>query len=136
MLVKPKDKTPTDKQCGAIYQITCPKCDLQYIGETARSIGQRLKEHVKTDINIKSAIGEHIQLTGHPITIDNVKVLGREAQWHTRKIKEAIEIKTHKPALNRDGGYELPAIYNNFWSRDNSTNHVTNELPSALRTVE
>ena len=88
LLVKPKDQT--SKKCGVIYKITCPKCDQSYIGETARPMGIRLKEHIKTAGNITSAIGEHISQTGHPISIEDVKIVGTESDWHRRKIKEAI----------------------------------------------
>ena len=135
LLVKPKDPTPIVKQCGVVYHIQCPECDQVYIGETSRPMGVRLKEHLKTDGSITSAIGEPIRETGHPIGVENIKVLGRDSDWHTRKVKEAIEIRTHKPALNRDGGYELAKIYNTFWSRDTTTNHVTEELQS-VRSVE
>ena len=99
-------------------------------------MGIRLKEHIKTAGNITSAIGEHISQTGHPISIEDVKIVGTESDWHRRKIKEAIEIKTHRPSLNRDGGYELAHIYNNFWSRENNTYHVTNEISEGNRSVE
>ena len=99
-------------------------------------MGVRLKEHLKTEGTIISAIGEHIRETGHPIGVENIKVLGRESDWHTRKVKEAIEIRTHRPTLNRDGGYELAKIYNTFWSHDNPTSHVTEESGQSLRSVE
>ena len=31
-----------------------------------------------------------------------------------RKIREAVEIRTHKPEMKRDNGYDLPVIYNNL----------------------
>jgi len=34
-----------------------------------------------------------------------------EVNIFKRRIKEAIQIKLTKPALNRDNGYELAAIY-------------------------
>ena len=133
--MNPKDKTETAKKCGVVYKISCPECDHSYVGETARTMGQRLKEHLKTQGTITSAIGEHISQTGHPISIENVKIIGTESDWHRRRIKEAIEIKSHRPTLNRDGGYELAHIYNNFWSRENSNYRETNEI-SEVRTVE
>ena len=39
------------------------------------------------------------------------KVLSTEVNTFKRRIKEAIQIKLTKPALNRDNGYELAAIY-------------------------
>ena len=59
-------------------------------------------------------VGEHIHQHDHSITMDNVQIIGREEQLWKRKIREAIEIKTRKPTLNRDTGYELAAIYNDL----------------------
>ena len=117
MLVHPKDKTPTMKQCGVIYQIPCQGCSETYIGETARPLGTRLNEHKKPP----SAVAEHQSNTGHPVDWDNTKVLEREDGTITRKIKEAIQIKLHKPALNRDIGWELPPIYDHLLSPDPRT---------------
>ena len=42
---------------------------------------------------------------------NKTKVLSTEVNTFKRRIKEAIQIKLTKPALNRDNGYELAAIY-------------------------
>ena len=42
---------------------------------------------------------------------NKTKVLSTELNTFKRRIKEAIQIKLTKPALNRDNGYELAAIY-------------------------
>ena len=44
-----------------------------------------------------------------PISVDNV--------W-TRKLREAIEIKTERPTFNRDTGYDLLAIYDDLLSHN------------------
>ena len=52
----------------------CPDCQGDYIGETGRNMGTRLKEH----INLKgsnSAIKEHLDATGHRCSIKNVNIL-------------------------------------------------------------
>ena len=38
-------------------------------------------------------------------------LLARKEGWFKRKIREAIEIKTLQPTINRDQGFDLPAIY-------------------------
>ena len=51
ILVFPKDKTPKDKKCGVLYEITCDQGPVQvYIGETKRSLGKRFKEHTNLTI--------------------------------------------------------------------------------------
>ena len=125
-MVKPKDHVDKCKKHGVIYQINCNNCDANYIGETSCSLGLRLKEHQKTHTSLITAVGEHCKETGHKITPDNIKILG-QTDWLRRKIHESLEITCNKPSLNREGGYELAAIYNTVWSRDDSNySHVTN----------
>ena len=46
ILVKPKDKDPEDKKSGVIYCYQCSAidCGEEYIGETARTLGERYQE--------------------------------------------------------------------------------------------
>ena len=44
-------------------------------------------------------------------SIRTMEVLAREKGWFKRKVREAIEIKTLQPTINRDQGFDLPAIY-------------------------
>ena len=48
-LVAPKDKDHLTKKSGIIYRYKCDRleCDEEYIGETARTFGERYKEHLK-----------------------------------------------------------------------------------------
>lgn len=113
LLVNPKDKLDKLKKCGAIYEITCGGCEDIYIGETARPLKVRLKEHTRRTPPL-TAVGEHCTNTGHNIPVQNVKVLDTEQLWLRRKVKEAILIKERHPVLNRDKGLELPAIYDHI----------------------
>ena len=64
-LVNPKDKDHKSKQTGVIYQYQCPhiQCSSSYIGESGRSLGDRVKEHLKAP----SPIHLHNTTTGHPL---------------------------------------------------------------------
>ena len=49
LLVSPKDKDNIIKKNGVIYWFKCDSidCEEEYIGESARTFGERYKEHLK-----------------------------------------------------------------------------------------
>ena len=48
IFAKPKDPVPKEQKSDAIYSIPCNDCNLQeYIEQTKRQFGTRLKEHQK-----------------------------------------------------------------------------------------
>ena len=110
MLVKPKDPIPHTDKCGAIYQITCEVCNKVYIGETGRPLKKRISEHRRTTGSI-TTVGEHIRDTGHNMRWNDIKILGSETTWFSRRIKESIEIKTRNPEINDNSGYKLSPLY-------------------------
>jgi hypothetical protein len=119
-LVHPKDKTPTIKKCGVLYQIPCNNCEEFYVGETARPLEKRLKEHHRTrgEPNVITGMGQHSKTTGHSFSDPDVTIIAREDHWLRRKISESIHIRTRKPTLNKDQGYELPPIYMTVLTHD------------------
>ena len=123
MLVRPKDSTEPSRKTGVVYNIQCKDCDHEYIGETGRTLGAGVDEHRKL---ATSAVHEHMRTTGHRIEWNKVKVIDTEPVEHRRRTKEAIHIRQRRPALNRDTGADLPAIYSSLLSRDRS-GHVTTE---------
>ena len=110
ILVHPKDKTDTLEKCGVIYKITCPDCHQTYIGETARQLNTRLKEHTKMKAPL-TAVGEHCVNHQHRVTKENIEIIGNEPNYWRRKIRESVEIRLAHPDMNRDEGYDLPPIY-------------------------
>ena len=94
LLVKPKDPTPIDQQCGLVYHIKCQDCHHNYIGETSRNMGVRFKEHT-TRKGTVSAVKEHLESSHHKCKLENIKILDREEDC--RKIKEAINHDTETP---------------------------------------
>ena len=87
------------------FCIPCGGCNKVYVGETKRSVGERIKEHNAKIANNLSAVAEHHQNTGHEADLENIKVLYREDKLLPRKVREAIFIKKEaSPTLNRDGG--------------------------------
>ena len=65
--MRPKDTVNPTKQDGVVYRIPC-ECGKVYIGETGRSMQERIKEHDR-DIRLgrtqTSAVSEHTHETGH-----------------------------------------------------------------------
>ena len=76
-LVRTKDTVDPAKQDGVVYMIPC-ECGKVYIGETGRSMHERIKEHDR-DIRLArtqtSAISEHANKTGHHPLWNEVKFI-------------------------------------------------------------
>ena len=109
-LVAPKDQDHLTKKSGIIYRYKCDRleCDEEYIGETARTFGERYKEHLKAP----SPIYDHCNISGHNITLNNFSIVGREEQNISRLIKESMFIRVNNPSLNKNiGKYHLPHIW-------------------------
>ena len=44
---KPKNRVVTKQKTNVVYSIPCGDCEKEYLGETKRQFGTRLKEHLK-----------------------------------------------------------------------------------------
>ena len=96
-------------KCGVVYQLTCHDCEASYIGETERALKQRLKEHHKDS----SPVGHHMGYNNHELDSQNIRIVDRDSRWFQRGVREAIEIRSRSPTLNRDRGrHNLPSVYN------------------------
>ena len=95
--MRPKVTVYPAKQDGVVYKIPC-ECGKVYIGETGRSMHERIKEH---DRNMwlagaqSSTVSEHSNATGHYPLWDEVKFIDRDPHLHTHRVKEAIDIRLH-----------------------------------------
>ena len=110
LLIAPRDKDNIIQKGEVIYRyrLDQPSCNMEYIGETGISFGERCKEHLRA----LSSIFNHFQTAGHNITLDNFSIVCRESQGFTRTIKEAMFIRVNDPPLNRNlGKYQLPHIW-------------------------
>ena len=94
-LVNPKDKDYKTKQTGVIYHYQCPhiQCSSSYIGESDRSLGERVKEHLKAP----SPIHLHSATMGHPLDPNQFNIIHKEVQSQSRTIKEAMFICVQDP---------------------------------------
>ena len=94
-LGNPKDKDPATNQTGVIYKYQCPhiNCPSSYIGESGRSLGERVKEHFKAP----SPIHLHSATTGHPMDPNQFSIVHKEVNMQSRTIKEAMFIHVQDP---------------------------------------
>ena len=78
----------------------------QYIGQTKRKLGTRIREHEKScegdlsgilpDLNNDNGIPFHFATTGHVFSFEDTKILAREKNTFRRKVIEGIHIYNKK----------------------------------------
>ena len=101
-----KDKTNFEHQHDLIYHVNCPipTCGDNYIGETARRIHERIKDH--NGRNYKSHMLKHsIEKHLDNVAQENFKIIAWNFindKWK-RKISESLWIKDLRPTLNAQG---------------------------------
>ena len=63
-------------------------------------------------MQVPTPIHDHYNMTGYAESIDNLSIVGREAQNIAVSIKKAILTRVNDSSLNRDiGKYQLPDIW-------------------------
>ena len=132
-LGNPMDRDPKINQTGIIYHYQCPhiNCPNAYIGESGRSLGERVKEHFKAP----SPLHHHSTTKGHQMDPNHFNIMHKEVNSQSRTIKEAMFIQVQDPTLNRNlGKYQLPHIWDHLLQASSTlqckpTNHPT--TPSA-----
>ena len=98
-----KDETPFEEQHDLFYRAVCAtdKCTEHYVGETARRIAERAKDHNGRD--------QHSHLVKHAIENNHLPVVkgdftilesGHRSNTRKRKIAEALMTKVIKSSLN------------------------------------
>ena len=100
---KTKDKTKFEHQHDIIYHVRCSAENYpdDYIGETARRVVERVKDHGGRDT--KSHMFKHsIEKEHKEVTQSDFKIIGSHSNnnRHKRKIAEALLIKEKRPSLN------------------------------------
>jgi len=107
-------KDPIDpKDMKGVYIIPC-SCGTPYIGETGRSINQRISEHatnLKHRRTKSSALAEHVEKTKHHVCIEEASVIAIVSQFHHWKFREALEIERRLNNLNREDGWKISSCW-------------------------
>ena len=115
-LMKVKNQRPNELKRGAVYEVPCGKCERVYIGETRRSLKERLKEHqyaVRTG-NMNNGIASHAWQSKHSVDWSSAKVKTHETNTWKRKVLEAIKIQRHEHTSNLDCGLQLNSVWQTF----------------------
>ena len=118
LLVKLKDRVPTEELAGVVYQIPRAGCPATYVGQTGRCLSKRMKEHqkvVESGDCANLALAEHAWSHHHPVDWNNVRVLEQQPHLYHRLTLESIHIRSHPNTLNRNDG-TLPLVYNSLFS--------------------
>ena len=128
ILVHPKDKREITDSSDVVYDIPCGGCEKSYIGETGRQFRIRLKKHQKdvekieditftraarkasTSEQHKSAITDHVAQANQIIDWEKARILDRDSNQYSRKIRESIEIR-------KKGGHDNQPWRRSLYSR-------------------
>ena len=88
LLMAPKDRDSKLQKNGVIYKFKCPciNCLVEYIGESGRTSGDRLKEHLRA----ASPINHHSHSTGHPVSPDCFTTVNRKSLGTLRRLCTSI----------------------------------------------
>ena len=100
-----------------IYEIPCGDCNDLYIGESGRSMDVRLVEHkrnVRKGEVERSAVAEHVVLTGHRIDWEKARIVDKSSKYWQRRVKEVVYISKCEGRMNKDGGLQLSKLWLNL----------------------
>lgn len=95
-LVRKKPERGKDPR-GMVYMIPCKDCPWRYVGETGRTLTDRLSEHKRAvrTFRSNSEVSCHVHDESHTMAWDAVEVLCREENHFKRIFKEAWHTRSH-----------------------------------------
>ena len=106
MLCSPRDPVPLLEKSG-VYKLTCPDCQMVYIGETERRFSIRFEEHrVAFESRLQkrqSAFAEHLLEIRHNFDLERCTPLHIENRFRRRKVLEDYEIFQHTVVCGEEG---------------------------------
>ena len=108
----PKDPNPGVQKTDIIYHWKCPanKCTAEYIGETNRSLKERVSDHRN---QTTSAVRNHLSMKHPKAELKDFIIICRETNTLHHQAKEALHIHIKDPSLNRNfGKVRIPTVFN------------------------
>ena len=95
-------KRPYSERTGVVYQIPCADCDKSYVGQTGKTLSQRLKKHQRAVTTLDtSALAEHVLAEDGHINWKETTIIGQYLLTQPICIVKSWYI-THLPnTLNR-----------------------------------
>ena len=97
-----KDQIPKFLNSHVVYKFECANCNISYVGETARHLSTRVREHLGTDK--QSHVYKHITSNDACTRVCDVNcfsILDRASTKYGLRTKEALHIRWEKPVLNK-----------------------------------
>lgn len=107
---------------GNVYSIPCKECHDVYIGQTGKTLDERIKQHkysVRTAQD-SSAIFKHIETKNHCINWKSAKTIYKSSSCVDRLIVEAALIKSNNTMNLNDGLYKIDDIMLKLLLEDNN----------------
>ena len=96
-----------------MYEIRCKSYDSVYVGQTARALKTRVKEHAKAIATLdENSLAKHHVLHNHEIDLENVEIVDRSPTWRQRLFLEAWHSVRDKNSINKH--IALPSVYKNI----------------------
>ena len=88
---------------GIVYQIDCKDCGKAYIGETGKTLEEKLNQHQAAIRNKNSQYQTYqpCRDENHQLKFDNPKILDRNNKDRSRWILESFYSRKHGNVINR-----------------------------------
>ncbi|KAK6763666.1 hypothetical protein RB195_024115 [Necator americanus] len=105
-IICPTGRSGDCLRSGVIYLISCTNCGEEYIGETARPLYVRIKEHLSGKNRLRgwTPLGAHRTQKHDGADFEiRVQILAHETKTLARKSLEAFWIQAKNPKMNRKG---------------------------------
>ncbi len=107
-----KNSPPT--VAGGVYAIPCKVCDEVYIGQTGKTLNERVTQHKYSvrSAQESSGIFKHVERENHCINWDESKFIHKSNSLSERLIVESALIRSNRPnTMNlNDGLYKMDGV--------------------------